>query len=61
MGGEQIPVEKAAGFQISVLWVEVTPAGSANEFPKLVGDYKILVDATDGQPGGYSKGDKPGY
>jgi tyrosinase len=57
MKGDLISVEQAPGFQISVLWVPVKPAESASEFPQMVGDYQVLVAATDGLPGGFWKGD----
>lgn len=55
--GEQIPVENAAGFKVSVLWTEVEPAASPEEFPQIKGDYQVLVGATNGIPGGFSLGD----
>ncbi|KAF2478091.1 Di-copper centre-containing protein [Lindgomyces ingoldianus] len=57
LDGKEILVENAPGFQLSILWSEVEPAKSASEFPKVVGDCHILMEATDGRPGGFQRGD----
>jgi hypothetical protein len=31
-----------------------------HEFPKVVGEYQVLVNATDGRPGGFGRGDRLG-
>jgi tyrosinase len=50
-------VENAPGFQFSVLWAEIAPAASTNAFPKVKGEYRVLVDATNERTGGFRKGD----
>ncbi|KAF2711454.1 Di-copper centre-containing protein [Pleomassaria siparia CBS 279.74] len=54
---QEIAVAHVPGFQISVLWAQVKPAAWASEFPTLRGEYRVLIDATNGQPGGFGYGD----
>ncbi|KAH7118957.1 hypothetical protein B0J11DRAFT_552225 [Dendryphion nanum] len=51
--GEQVNVEHTPGFKVSVLWTEVEPAQSLEQFPKKMGGYRVLVNATAGRPGGF--------
>ncbi|KAF2877846.1 hypothetical protein BDV95DRAFT_479733 [Massariosphaeria phaeospora] len=55
--GQVIDVDAAPGFQLSTVWAEVEPAKSAAEFPKVKGEYRVLIEATDGRPGGFHTGD----
>jgi tyrosinase len=57
MNGDQVSVDDMPGFQVSVLWAEVEPAKDECDFPEIVSDYKVLADATNGLPGGFSPGD----
>jgi tyrosinase len=45
-------MDDVPGMQISVVWVEMRPARSESEFPKVVGEYKVLEGATEGRTGG---------
>ncbi|KAF2259452.1 Di-copper centre-containing protein, partial [Lojkania enalia] len=55
--GKAVDVESTPGFRLSVLVARVQPARSANEFPKMLSDYEVLAEATEGKPGGFRPGD----
>ncbi|KAF2115499.1 hypothetical protein BDV96DRAFT_646497 [Lophiotrema nucula] len=56
VNGEAIAVENTPGFVLSVLWAKIRPARSTTEFPQIVDNYRTLVDATGGRPGGLQPG-----
>ncbi|KAF2735384.1 Di-copper centre-containing protein [Polyplosphaeria fusca] len=54
LDGTAIDVENTPGFEISVVWAKIRPAKNQYEFPKRVGGYQTLIEATEGQAGGLS-------
>jgi hypothetical protein len=57
MDNQELSISELPSLQISVLWAEIEPAKSESEFPKMVGEEKLLVEATDGRPGGFAGGE----
>jgi tyrosinase len=56
MDNTELPISELPSLQVSVLWSEIEPSKSASEFPKMVGEEQLLVEATDGKPGGFAMG-----